>query len=130
MGKWNTPADLKYRESDEWIRIEGDTGTIGISDYAQDQLNDIVFLELPEVGATFAKGDSLGVVESVKAASDLHVPVGGTVTAINSTAEDDPEMINADPYGEAWLIKIKIDNPGEADDLMDAAAYEAYCEER
>ena len=130
MGKWNTPDDLKYRDSDEWLRIDGDTGTIGISDYAQDQLNDIVFLELPEVGATFAKGDSFGVVESVKAASDLHIPVGGTVTEVNSTAEDDPEILNSDPYGEAWLIKVKMDDPGEADDLMDAATYDAYCEER
>jgi len=130
MGKWNTPADLKYRDSDEWIRIEGDAGTIGISDYAQDQLNDIVFLELPEVGATFKKGDSFGVVESVKAAADLHMPVGGTVTEVNSAAEDDPEMLNAAPYSDGWLIKIKLDDPAEADDLMDAAAYDAYTEER
>ena len=130
MGKWNTPADLKYRESDEWIRIDGDTGTIGITDYAQDQLNDIVFLELPEVGTAFKIGDSFGVVESVKAASDLHIPVSGTVTEINSAAEDDPELLNSDPYGEAWLVKVKLDNPTEVDNLMDAAAYETLCEGR
>ncbi len=130
MGKWNTPADLKYRETDEWLRIEGDSGVIGISDYAQDQLNDIVFIELPEVGATYAKGDSFGVVESVKAASDLHIPVGGTVTAVNNAAEDEPEILNSDPYDAGWIIKIKLTDAAEAGDLMDAAAYDKFCEER
>jgi glycine cleavage system H protein len=129
MGDWKIPDDVKYRESDEWVRIEGDTAAIGLSDYAQDQLNDMVYLELPEVGATFAKGDSFGVVESVKAASDLNMPISGEVTAVNSAAVDDPERINADPYG-TWLIKIKVTNAAEADDLMDAAAYAQYCEDR
>ncbi len=130
MGKWNTPADLKYAKTDEWIRIEGDTATIGISDYAQDSLNDIVFVELPEVGAKIAKGEAFGVVESVKAASDLSAPVSGTVTGINSELEDTPELINGDPYGKAWIIKVKLDNASEADSLMDSAAYDTYCENR
>lgn len=130
MGKWKTPADLKYAKTDEWVRIEGDTATIGISDYAQDSLNDIVFIELPEVGAKLAKGESFGVVESVKAASDLNAPISGTVTGINSDLEDTPELINTDPYGKAWIIKIKINNASEADDMMDSAAYDTYCENR
>lgn len=129
MGKWKAPADLKYAKTDEWLRIEGDEGTIGISDYAQDQLNDLVFVELPEVGAKFTKGQAFGVVESVKAASDINMPVSGTVTAVNSALESEPELINADPY-KAWIIKIKLDNAGEADSLMDSVAYDAYCDER
>lgn len=130
MGKWKTPSDLKYAKTDEWVRVEGDTATIGISDYAQDALNDIVFVELPEVGTKIIKGESFGVVESVKAASDLNAPVSGTVTGINSDLEDKPELINSDPYDKAWIIKIKWDNASEADGLMDAAAYETYCENR
>jgi glycine cleavage system H protein len=130
MANWNTPADLKYARTDEWLRVDGDSGTIGISDYAQDALNDIVFIELPEVGAKFASGESFGVVESVKAASELNMPVGGTVTGVNEAVVENPELINSDPFGEAWLIKIRLDNPAEADSLMDAAAYAAYCETR
>lgn len=130
MGKWKTPDDLKYAKTDEWLRIEGDEGTIGISDYAQDALNDVVFVELPEVGAKFAKGESFGVVESVKAASDVNMPVSGTVTAVNTAVTDTPETINSDPYSDGWLIKVKLDDAGEAADLMDAAAYDAYCETR
>jgi glycine cleavage system H protein len=130
MGKWKTPADLKYSKTDEWLRVEGDTATIGVSDYAQDQLNDVVFLELPDVGATFAKDAAFGVIESVKAASDLHMPVGGTITEVNSGAVDTPESTNTDPYGGGWLVKIKLANPAEADDLMDADAYAAFCESR
>lgn len=130
MGKWKTPADLKYARSDEWIRIEGESGTIGISDYAQDQLNDVVFVELPEVGAKFSKGQSFGVVESVKAASDLNLPLSGTVTEVNSALETDPELINTDPYGKGWIAKVKLDDPAESNDLLDAAAYDAYCETR
>ncbi len=130
MGKWNTPGDLKYARSDEWLRIEGNEGTVGVSDYAQDALNDVVFVELPEVGAKFARGEAFGVVESVKAASDLNMPVSGTITAVNKAVEDEPELVNTDPYEKAWLIKFTVDNPVEADNLMDAAAYEAYCESR
>ena len=130
MGNWNTPSDLKYRDSDEWIRVDGNTAAIGISDYAQDQLNDIVFVELPEVGATFAKGDVFGVVESVKAASDLHIPVSGTVIEVNSAAEEEPELLNTDPYDKGWIIKITLDDASELDALMDSDAYETYCEDR
>jgi glycine cleavage system H protein len=130
MGNWKTPADLKYTKNDEWLRIEGDTGIIGLTDYAQEQLNDIVYVELPNVGAAFKQGESFGVVESVKAASDVYVPVGGAVTEANGALEDEPELINTDPYGKAWLIKIKLTNPAEADSLMDAAAYAAYCDNR
>jgi glycine cleavage system H protein len=130
MGKWKTPADLKYSKTDEWVRIEGDTATIGVTDYAQDQLNDVVFLELPDVGATFAKDATFGVIESVKAASDLHMPVSGTITEVNNGVVDTPETANTDPYGAAWLVKIKLSDPAEVDSLMDADAYAAYCESR
>lgn len=130
MASWNTPSDLKYARSDEWVRIEGDTATIGISDYAQDQLNDIVFVELPEVGAVIEKGGSAGVVESVKAASDLYAPVGGTVVAVNNALESEPELINADPYGKGWIVKLRLSGETALDDLMDAEAYAAYCASR
>jgi glycine cleavage system H protein len=130
MGKWNTPADLKYARTDEWMRIEGDTATIGITDYAQDALNDVVFVELPDVGDALDKGESFGVVESVKAASDLNMPVSGTVTEVNTALEDDPEVINASPYENGWIIKISLSDASQADDLMDAAAYDEYCESR
>ncbi len=124
------PADLKYTKNDEWVRIEGDSATVGISDYAQDQLNDIVYVELPDVGAAFAQGGSFGVVESVKAASDLYLPIGGTVTEVNSELQDTPELINTDPFGKGWIVKIKVSNAAEADSLMDVEAYKAYCESR
>jgi glycine cleavage system H protein len=127
---WKTPSDLKYMRSDEYVKLEGETATIGISDYAQDQLNDIVFIELPEVGAEFAKGMSFGTVESVKAASDLMMPVGGKVIAVNDKLKDQPELINASPYGDGWIIKIQVSDASEASDLMDAKAYEAYCASR
>jgi glycine cleavage system H protein len=127
---WKTPSDLKYMRSDEYVKLEGETATIGISDYAQDQLNDIVFIELPEVGAEFAKGKSFGTVESVKAASDLMMPVGGKVIAVNDKLKDQPELINASPYGDGWIIKIQVSDASEASDLMDAKAYEAYCASR
>ncbi|RMF80151.1 MAG: glycine cleavage system protein GcvH [Chloroflexi bacterium] len=130
MGKWKTPDDLKYTKNDEWLRIEGDTATVGISDYAQDQLNDIVFVELPDVGASLDKGDSFGVVESVKAAADVYMPIGGTITEVNNAVEDQPELLNTDPYGEGWIIKFTIKDASEANDLMDSAAYDAYCEDR
>lgn len=118
----------KYHEEHEWIRVEGDEGVIGISDYAQDQLSDVVYVELPEVGDTFDRGDVLAVVESVKAASDVYMPVGGEVLEINEGLEDAPELINQDPFGEAWLVRIAISDPSELDDLMDAEAYKAYIE--
>lgn len=125
-----TPSDVKYTKNDEWVRIEGDTATIGITDYAQDQLNDIVYVEFPDVGSTLKQGAAFGVVESVKAASDVYTPVGGTVTEINSALSDEPEQINSDPFGKGWLIKLKVSNAAEEDSLMDAAAYSAFCESR
>ncbi|MBN8593157.1 MAG: glycine cleavage system protein GcvH [Anaerolineae bacterium] len=124
------PTDVKYTKNDEWVRIEGDTATIGISDFAQDALNDIVYLELPDVGAAIEQGKAFGVVESVKAASDLYMPIGGTVTEVNKPLVDEPETINTDPYGKGWMIKIKVKNAAEADSLMDSAAYEAFCADR
>ncbi|MFP3855274.1 MAG: glycine cleavage system protein GcvH [Anaerolineales bacterium] len=127
----NIPEDLKYTENDEWIRVEGDTGVIGITDYAQDQLSDVVFVEvLEDVGAQLEQGDPFGAVESVKAAADLYMPVSGEITEINEALADVPEQVNTDPYGEAWMIKIKISDPGELDSLMDASAYEENIEGR
>ncbi len=130
MANWKTPSDLKYARNDEWIRIENGTATVGITDYAQDQLNDIVYVELPDVGAEYKKGDSFGVVESVKAASDIYLPVAGKITEVNSKVQAEPELINTDPYGEGWLVKIQVANASDAADLMDADAYAQYCESR
>ncbi|MDF1499354.1 MAG: glycine cleavage system protein GcvH [Anaerolineales bacterium] len=125
------PKDLKYTESDEWVRVEGDTATTGISDYAQDQLSDIVYVEhVVEEGDTVAQGEPHSAVESVKAAADVYMPVGGKIIAINENLESSPELVNTDPYGEAWLVKFEISDASELEDLMDAAAYEKYCEER
>ncbi len=121
---------LLYTKDDEWIKVDGGEATVGISDHAQDALSDIVYLELPDVGDTFAMGESFGVVESVKAAADLNMPVSGEVTAVNEDLIDTPELVNSDPYGTAWMIKIKISNSSELDDLMDADAYAKYEEER
>jgi glycine cleavage system H protein len=116
----------KYDEEHEWIRVEGEEGVIGISDYAQDQLSDVVYVELPEVGDKFDRGDILAVVESVKAASDVYMPVTGEVLEINDVLEDSPELVNQDPYGEAWFVRVTIEDPTELDDLMSARAYKAY----
>ncbi|HEX2622859.1 MAG TPA: glycine cleavage system protein GcvH [Phototrophicaceae bacterium] len=130
MADLKTPEDLKYQKSDEWVRVESDTATIGISDYAQDALNDIVYVELPGVGDKVTKGEAFGSVESVKAASDMYAPVSGTVTEVNSTLEDEPELLNTDPYGKGWIIKLKLDGAPNTSDLMDAAAYITYCASR
>lgn len=122
----NIPNDLKYTKNDEWIRVEGDTGTIGITDYAQDQLSDIVYIEyLVDEGDTVAQGDACVSVESVKAAADVYMPVSGEIIAINEDLIDSPELVNNDPYGEAWMVKVKITNPEELDDLLDASSYES-----
>lgn len=126
----NLPADLKYTKSDEWVRVEGDTATAGISDYAQTQLSDIVFVELPNVGTLLKQGESFGSVESVKAASDVYIPISGEITEANEALADLPELVNQDPYGKAWMIKFKVTNAGELAGLMDAAAYQEYCDER
>jgi glycine cleavage system H protein len=130
MASLKTPADLKYTKNDEWIRVEGTTGIVGITDFAQDQLNDIVYVELPDVGKSLKKGEAFGVIESVKAASDIYMPAGGTITEANSALEDEPELINTDPYGKGWIMKLTLSSPADLDDLMDAAAYIAYCESR
>jgi glycine cleavage system H protein len=118
----------RYHEEHEWIRVEGDEGVIGITDYAQEQLSDIVYVELPEVGDTFERGDVLAVVESVKAASDVYMPIGGEVLETNEELEDSPELVNSDPFGEAWFARVRIADPAELDDMMDADAYKSYVE--
>lgn len=125
------PGDLKYTESDEWIRMEGNAATVGITDFAQDQLSDIVYLEFTvEPGDDISKGDPFGAVESVKAASDLYSPVSGKVSEINQPLADTPELINTEPYGGAWLIKIELSDLSEVDSQMDADAYQKSAEER
>lgn len=131
MADWKIPEDgYKFTKSDEWIKMEGDEALVGISDYAQDLLSDLVFVELPAEGDSFDKEDAFGVVESVKAAADVNMPVSGEVVAVNEVLEDAPETINSDPYGEGWIIRIKPSDTSELDNLMDGAAYRAYCEER
>ena len=127
----NFPPDLKYTENDEWIRVEGNTGTIGISDYAQDQLSDVVFVEIiAEMDESLDQGDACATVESVKAAADVYMPVGGTVTEFNEELLDTPELVNSDPYGAAWMIKIELADPSQLDGLLDAEAYQKHCEAR
>ena len=122
----NIPEDLQYTKSHEWVRIEGDTATIGITDHAQDELGDVVFVELPEEGDTFDAGESFGTVESVKAVSDLYTPVGGEVVEVNSALEDAPENINEDPYGEGWIVKLRTTDEA---DLLSSEEYEKVVEE-
>jgi glycine cleavage system H protein len=125
------PTDLRYTENDEWIRIEGEFAVAGITDYAQDQLSDIVYVEITAgVGDTLAKGESCAAVESVKAASDVYLPAGGTITEINEALPATPELVNSDPYGAAWMVRLKLSDPAELEGLMDAAAYERHCQER
>lgn len=127
----NIPTDLKYTENDEWIRLEGDTGTIGITDFAQDQLSDVVFVEIvAEPDEALNAGDACATVESVKAAADVYLPVGGTITEVNEDLLDTPELVNSDPYGEAWMVKIALSDANQMDALLDAEAYQKHCEER
>ena len=127
----NVPTNLKYSVSDEWVRIEGKEATMGITDYAQDQLSDVVYVEVRvEVGETVEKKSIAATVESVKAAADVNLPVSGKVIAVNSDLPNSPELVNSDPYGKAWMLKIELSNPAELEDLMDPKAYEAYCQER
>lgn len=127
----NIPGDLKYTENDEWIRVDGDSGTIGITDYAQEQLSDIVFIEIiAEKGEDLSQGAACATVESVKAAADIYMPVSGSITDTNEDLPDSPELINSDPYGDAWLVKIKLSDPAELEELLDADAYRQHCEER
>ena len=124
----NIPTDLKYAKSDEWIRPA--TGEVGLTDYAQSHLSDIVYVELPEVGASITPGAPFGSIESVKAASELNSPASGTVAAVNDALSSSPDVVNSDPYGKGWIVKIDVSDMGELAGLMDAAAYEAYCAER
>lgn len=125
----NAPKDLKYTKSHEWVRIENETATIGISDYAQDELGDITYLELPEVGDSVTATDPLGIIESVKAATDVYAPLDGEVMERNETVVDTPELVNQSPYDSGWMIKISISDPAQVDTLMDSSQYEAHVAE-
>ena len=122
----NFPSDLKYTKEHEWVRVEGDTGTVGVTDYAQDQFGDIVYLDLPAAGAALAQYGKLGEIESVKAVSELYSPVSGEVIEANKEAVDSPELVNSDAYGRGWLIKARLSNPSELDGLLSAAAYDEH----
>ncbi len=127
----NIPAQLVYTETDEWVKADGDSATIGITDYAQDQLSDVVYVEfIVGPGDTISKGQQIATVESVKAAADVNSPVSGVVEAVNDALPQTPEMVNKDPFGGAWMLKVKLQEPGEIKSLMDAGAYESYCAER
>ncbi len=130
MGDWKAPTDCKYTKTDEWVRVENGEGVVGITDFAQSQLSDLVYVELPHVGDTVKAGDEIGVVESVKAAAPLKSPVSGEVVAVNEALEGSESTINQDPFGSGWIVRIRLSNPAEMDDLMDAAAYQQYCDER
>lgn len=130
MSDWTIVDDRKYSKTDEWIKVDGQEALVGISDYAQNQLSDLVFVELPSVGATYSAGQSFGVVESVKAAADINLPAGGEIVAVNSELESAPETINQDPYGKGWIVRVKLSDPSELDSLLDAEAYTAHCNER
>jgi glycine cleavage system H protein len=119
----NIPADLRYAASHEWIKVEGDTGTVGISDHAQAELSDVVYVELPKVGAQVAAGKVVATIESVKAASDIYTPVSGEIVAVNDALTKHPEQVNQDPYGAAWLFKVKLSALAEVEQLKDAAGY-------
>ena len=119
----NVPSELKFLSSHEWVLVEGDVATVGVSDHAQELLGDLVFVELPEPESSVSAGDSVAVIESVKAASDTYAPVTGTIIEVNVELEDSPERINDDPYGDGWMYKIKMEDPDEVNDLLDANAY-------
>lgn len=124
------PAEFRYTKDHEWIQVDGATGTVGITDYAQHELGDVVFVELPKVGTRLKAGQSLGTVESVKAVSEIYSPVTGEVTDVNSSLANTPEKINQDPHGAAWLVRLKLADKNETSALLDAAAYEAYIAEK
>ena len=122
----NVPEGLFYSKDHEWLRVEGETGTVGITDHAQHSLGDVVYVELPKKGETFSAHDTFGSVESVKAVSELFLPVAGEVTEVNESLTDEPEKVNTDPYGEGWMLRVKLSNRGEVDSLLSAAEYEDY----
>ena len=119
----NVPAELKYTSDHEWIRVEGDSATIGVTDYAQGELGDVVFVELPGVGEAFDQGDVAATIEAVKTVADVFLPLGGSIEAVNEALEDNSELINQDAYGEGWILKIKMSDPGELDSCMSAEDY-------
>ncbi len=120
------PENFRYTKEHEWVKVEGDTGTVGLTDHAQKELGDIVYVDLPKVGSTVEKGKTIGSVESVKAVSDIYSPVSGEVVAVNDLLTTSPEKLNEDPHGAAWLVKIKLSSPDELKDLLSAADYQAY----
>jgi glycine cleavage system H protein len=122
----NIPDDLHYSKDHEWVRVEGNVAVVGITDYAQDSLGDVVYVELPRVGDEFAANESFGSVESVKAVSEVFSPVSGEIVGINDTLADSPEKVNQDPYGEGWMIRVQLSNPGEVDSMLTAAEYEDF----
>jgi len=126
----NIPADLKYTTEHEWIRVQGKTGTVGITDYAQGELGDIVFVELPQVGAAVSKGQTFGTIEAVKAVSELYSPIDGTIVAVNTALDGDPMTINRDPYGEGWMIKVEFSSAVQLDKLLDAGGYKKLLAEK
>jgi glycine cleavage system H protein len=130
MAELHIPPDLRYTRDDEWVKLDGDEAVIGVTDYAQNALSDLVYVELPQVGDTFKAGERIGTVESVKAASDISIPIGGTVVAVNAVLEGSPEKVNQEPYGAGWFIRIKPASTAEMETLLDAVAYKAYCAER
>ena len=130
MADYDIPNELRYTREDEWIRIEGERVVIGISDYAQQQLGDVVFVELPAVGATIERGEPFGVVESVKAVADLFGPVSGRVVESNAVLTDQPELVNSDCYGDGWMLVVEPDDPGEIEDLLVASAYRQHVKDR
>ncbi|HZN05533.1 MAG TPA: glycine cleavage system protein GcvH [Pyrinomonadaceae bacterium] len=122
----NVPEDLHYSKDHEWVRVDGEEAIIGITDYAQNSLGDVVYVELPKAGDKFSTGESFGSVESVKAVSEVFTPVSGAIARINESLADEPEKVNSDPYGEGWMIRVQMSNPGEVDSLLTAAEYEDF----
>ena len=122
----NIPDGLSYSKDHEWVRVEGDTGTVGITDHAQNSLGDVVYVELPKVGDAFGAHSAFGSVESVKAVSELFLPVAGEITEVNESLQDEPERVNSDPYGDGWMLRVRLSNRGEVDSLLSAAEYEDY----
>lgn len=130
MADYDFPDELRYSAEDEWVRIEGDRATVGVTDYAQQQLGDVVFVELPEVGRSLEKGEPFGVIESVKAVSDLFAPATGEVLEVNDALGEQPEAVNEDCYGEGWMLVLRVDDASEVEALMDASAYAQHVKDR
>ena len=121
-----TPNDRRYTREHEWVKLDGDIATVGITDFAQSELGDVTYVEMPQVGRQIGQGESFGVVESVKAVSDVYAPVSGEIVEVNGALEGQPEKVNSSPYEDAWLIKLRVQNPGEVDQLLDATAYQEH----